>query len=220
MCSSDLEHVYRAACKSKLANEVLVATDHRSIYDAVVSFGGNVEMTAESHKSGTDRMAEVASRHTADFFVNVQGDEPEIWPEVIDQVIELLAKKADTQVATVACPVSQEEVKNPNLVKVVCDASGHALYFSRAMIPHQRDPRQENVPYLGHIGIYGYRRDFLMRYPTLSPSSLEEIEKLEQLRVLENGYRIAVGITSYRSRGIDTPEDYTAFLKRWKKRPL
>jgi 3-deoxy-manno-octulosonate cytidylyltransferase (CMP-KDO synthetase) len=210
-----IQHVYEGALQAKLAQQVIVATDDERILEAVRSFGGQVQMTDIAHKSGTDRIAEVATRTSGDIFINVQGDEPEISPVAVDLLISLLQKNPDVPVDTLATPVSAEDAKNPNLVKVVCDKAGYALYFSRATIPYQRDPgTNKEVGYLGHIGIYGYRRDFLLAYPKLPPSRLEEIEKLEQLRVLENGHRILVAVTGYRSRGIDTPDDYKAFLAR------
>lgn len=208
-----IEHVYRAACGSKLADQVIVATDDSRIYDAVLSFNGRVEMTGGHHQSGSDRVAEVAARSPGEIFVNLQGDEPEINPDAIDQVIVLLREHPEDSVATLATRVSAEEAENPNLVKVVCDMSGRAMYFSRAKIPYAADPRRASG-YLGHVGIYGYRRDFLLKYTSLPHSSLEDSEKLEQLRILENGYPITVGITCYRSQGIDTAEDYRKFLGR------
>lgn len=214
-----IQHVYEGALKAKLAQQVIVATDDERIVDAVHSFGGQVQMTDINHKSGTDRIAEVATRTPGDLFINVQGDEPEISPQAIDQLIAILQQNPAIPVGTLATPVTAEEAKNPNLVKVVCDKSGYALYFSRATIPYLRDANAgKEVGYLGHIGMYGYRRGFLLAYPQLPPSRLEEIEKLEQLRVLENGHRILVAVTGYRSRGIDTPEDYKMFLSRIKDR--
>ena len=208
-----IQHVYEAASKSQKAQEVIVATDDPRIYDAVLSFGGRVEMTSEHHKSGTDRMAEVAKKVKADIYVNVQGDEPEISPIAIDDLISKLASQNQASVATLVYPLDPELAHNPNIVKVVCDQSGHALYFSRARIPYPREGNGEN--FLGHIGMYAYYQNFLFIYPDLPPSKLERIEKLEQLRVLESGYKIITAITSYRSQGIDTREDYDAFVRRY-----
>lgn len=212
-----VEHVYRAACACRLAHEVIVATDDSRIYQAVLSFNGTVEMTAGHHKSGSDRVAEIASRTEGDIFVNLQGDEPEIPPYVIDQAIAVLQESTDCHVATLATNVTAKEAENPNLVKVVCDCKGRALYFSRSRIPYIPPDYKEEAVFLGHVGIYVYRRDFLLNYPLLPASKLESIEKLEQLRILENGYSIAVGITFYRCKGVDTIEDYQKFLLRLRK---
>lgn len=211
-----IEHVYRGAQQSKLSHTVIVATDDQRIFQAVREFGGKVEMTSDKHQSGTDRMAEVASRIPGDIFVNVQGDEPEITGEAIDQVIQLMLDNPQVPVGTLIYPLESNLVSNPNIVKVVCDKRGYAMYFSRATIPFVRDANMPPVQHLGHIGIYAYRRDFLAKYPTLPPSQLEKIEKLEQLRVLENGFPIITAITNYRSKGIDTPEDYREFVIRFR----
>lgn len=208
-----IEHVYEAACACKSVEQVIVATDDSRIYRAVRSFGGNAQMTATEHQSGTDRIAEVAAHLESDIIVNLQGDEPEISPRAIEHMIGLLAQDTHTQVATLATPISLDEARDPHLVKVVCDHRGYALYFSRAVIPYPRQIKEDTV-FLGHIGIYAYRRSFLLKYSALTGSLLEEIEKLEQLRVLQNGYRILVAITDYRSRGVDTLEDYRKFLAR------
>ena len=213
-----IEHVYRNACRSELAQQVIVATDDQRIYAAVQEFGGQAQMTAAGHKSGTDRMAEVAGGSRGDIFVNVQGDEPEISPAAIDQVITTLQQNQQAEVATLVTPISWMEAQNPNLVKAVCDGNGYALYFSRAPIPYPRERQHQDGYFLGHIGIYAYCRQFLAHYPNLPQSRLEEIEKLEQLRVLENGYRIITAATDYRSCGIDTLEDYQSFVTRWQKR--
>lgn len=211
-----IEHVYRGAQKSKLATSVIVATDDQRIFQAVREFGGKVEMTSDQHQSGTDRMAEVASHISGNIFVNVQGDEPEITGEAIDQAIQLMLNNPQAMVGTLVYPLEATLANNPNIVKVVCDKRGYAMYFSRAMIPFVRDTNKTSIGYLGHIGIYAYRREFLLKYPNLPASQLEKIEKLEQLRVLENGYPIVTTITNYRSRGIDTPEDYSAFVARFR----
>ncbi len=211
-----MEHVYCGAQQSRLAQDIIVATDDFRIYNAVREFGGKVEMTSDKHQSGTDRMAEVASRVPGDIFVNVQGDEPEITGQVIDQVVALLADHPEASVATLVYPIDSVTAANPNIVKVVCNSHGFALYFSRAPIPYVRDSHAPPIEYLGHIGIYAYRRDFLLHYPTLKPSFLEKCEKLEQLRVLENGYSILTAVSDYRSRGIDTSEDYREFVIRYR----
>ena len=209
-----IEHVYNAASKSKKADEVIVATDDERIYDAVLSFNGRVEMTSSTHQSGTDRLVEVAHKVQSDIYVNVQGDEPEINVSAIDELIDIL-ESSNAPMATLLYPISSEEADNPNIVKAVRDHQNNALYFSRSKIPYNRD-NKDNIEYLGHIGMYAYRREFLLQYSQLTPSILEQTEKLEQLRVLENGYKIVTKVTSYRSRGIDTREDYDQFVLRYK----
>ncbi len=212
-----VQHVYEAASQCKTISEVIVATDDSRIETAVKSFGGKVCLTSPDHPSGTDRIAEVAQSHCADIFVNVQGDEPEISPASIDQAAQLLLENDKADVSTLAFPLGEEEAKDPNTVKVVCSLQGYALYFSRAAIPFIRDKKDPgDSPYLGHIGIYAYRSSFLKTYTSMVSSPLENLEKLEQLRVLENGYRIKVGLTNQRNWGIDTREDYEKFLKRVK----
>ena len=215
-----IEHVYDQARRARNVDGVIVATDSPQIFDAVRSFGGKVEMTSERHQSGTDRIAEVASKIPCDAVVNVQGDEPEIHPEVIEQTVALLASDPQAAMSTMANPIEDEtELLSPNAVKVVVDRSGYALYFSRYTIPYVRDksgrPSVRDFRFLKHVGIYGYRRDFLLTYASLPPSALEKAERLEQLRALENGYRIKVGITPHRSIGIDTFEDMNRFINQY-----
>jgi 3-deoxy-manno-octulosonate cytidylyltransferase (CMP-KDO synthetase) len=216
-----IQHTYEAACKSTLATQVIVATDHQDIFEVVHGFGGRVMMTDPNANSGTDRVAEVASKEPKPhLFINVQGDEPEIDAASIDQLITTMQSNSSADVATLATPIrSEEKLNNPNCVKVVCDHEGIALYFSRSPIPFARQwdasLLEENPPlFLQHLGVYGYRRTFLERLPLLKPSSLEQTEKLEQLRFLQNGYRCAVSIVQHAAAGIDTREDYDAFLKR------
>ena len=220
-----LQHTYEAAQKAKLPDGITIAVDHPRIFEAVVTFGGLPVMTDPHAASGTDRIAEVArSRSDVDIFVNVQGDEPEIAGESIDHVTRLLIDNPSADVATLATPLMRkEDVEDPACVKVVCDRSGRALYFSRSVIPHDRGqslawqagklPVQDS-PYLQHLGIYAYRRDFLLRLSELPASSLEQLEKLEQLRFLQAGKTILVGIVDTHPRGIDTPADYQAFVRR------
>lgn len=217
-----IEHVYHNVKKAKRIYKVIVATDNYLIYDIVKGFGGEVEMTSETHASGTDRIAEVAGRLDADVVVNVQGDEPEVNAEMIDQVIDTLAEDGDGVMATLANTITDAaELANPNVVKVVLDKRGYALYFSRSQIPFVRDGKDsikgQPPVFLKHIGIYAYQRDFLLKYSKLPPSPLENAEKLEQLRALSNGYRIKVSITKYVSRGIDTKEDLASFMERYKR---
>ncbi|MBA2115737.1 3-deoxy-manno-octulosonate cytidylyltransferase [Planctomycetes bacterium FF15] len=216
-----IQHTYEAACQAQGTCGVIVATDHQSIENAVGAFGGDVVMTSESCASGTDRVAEVArARPDVDIFINVQGDEPEITAEAIERVRFLLEVNPDVSMATLATPIrSLEKLRDPACVKVVCGDNGRALYFSRSPIPHVRDGYEsvlhaEKPAFLQHLGIYAYRRDFLLRLATAPPSDLEQLEKLEQLRVLEMGETILVGTIAEPSIGIDTPEDYAAFVKK------
>lgn len=215
-----IEHVYQNVKQARQIHQVIVATDNQLIYDIVRGFGGDVEMTSVLHASGTDRIAEVAGHLDADIIVNVQGDEPEMNASMIDQVIEALAEDQDAVIATLAHEIKNAaELANPNVVKVVLDNGGYALYFSRSQIPYIRDSKdpmnEPGIRFLRHLGIYAYKKDFLLQYAKLPSSPLEQAEKLEQLRALSNGYKIKVAITEYTSRGIDTREDLMAFLERY-----
>lgn len=210
-----IQHVYERARGSLLAEEVLVATDSDEVLRAVGSFGGRAVMTSSGHASGTDRIAEAASATAYDIIVNVQGDEPLIRPDVIDTAIRLLDDPR-ASIGTVAATIkSTGEILDANIVKVVMDSEGFALYFSRAPVPFHRDEwngpggigMAEGVTLYRHVGIYSFRRDALFRFAALGPSRLEGIERLEQLRALENGMRIKVGVTDYETIGVDTPED-------------
>jgi 3-deoxy-manno-octulosonate cytidylyltransferase (CMP-KDO synthetase) len=201
-----VQHVYERACRSK-ADLVIVATDDPRIVAAVESFGGRVVMTRRDHPSGTDRVAEVARRLDADAIVNLQGDEPLIDPASLDLLPALLERDVDADVATLATPItSLEQYHNPNCVKVVRDACGRALYFSRSPIPHVRAGRPDfsaDPPcFLQHLGLYAYRRRFLFSLAALPPDPLEDLEKLEQLRVLALGRRIHVGIVRHAAGGV------------------
>ncbi len=216
-----IEHVYQNVKQARRIDRVIVATDNQRIYDIVRGFGGDVEMTSVLHTSGTDRIAEVAGRLDADIIVNVQGDEPEMHASVVDQVIETLVGDPVAVMATLAHVITDAaELSNPNVVKVVLDNRGYALYFSRSQIPCVRDRKdpinEPGIVFLRHLGIYAYKRDFLLQYSKLPASSLEQAEKLEQLRALSNGYKIKVAITGYTSKGIDTQDDLMAFLERYK----
>ena len=216
-----IEHTYLAAKGSQLAREVLVATDHAEIASAVAAFGGQSVMTDPAADSGSDRVAEVAAaRDDFELFVNVQGDEPEIDPAAIDAAILALASDPKARLATLATPIrDRERLENPNCVKVVCDQAGNAMYFSRSMIPYPRQwddslLRQDPPLFLQHIGLYAYRRDFLLELPQLPPSPLERTESLEQLRFLQAGHVCKVAIVHHAAAGIDTPADYEAFVRR------
>lgn len=203
-----LQHVWERAQKSRYLDDLLVATDDERIADAVRQFGGRVRMTRADHPSGTDRLAEVASSEHASLYVNIQGDEPLIDPDAIDAAI--LSVHGDEEIAMGTLKkqiVDPTDIVNTNVVKVVTNLLNDAIYFSRCPIPYERDG-QSGVPlYFKHIGLYVYRRDFLLSYPDLSVGPLEKAERLEQLRALENGYRIRVVNTEYESLGVDTPED-------------
>ena len=198
--------VYERASQAGLVNETLVATDDERIRAAVEAAGGKAMLTRADHATGTDRLAEVAEAYPdVDLIVNVQGDEPLIEPGLIDELAGLFAEDAELQMATVKTQMEdEEEQKNPNNVKVVCDKSGYALYFSRSLLPY---PRKGGCPVYKHIGIYAYRRDFLLKYAKMEPTPLEQAESLEQLRALENGYRIKVVETKASFVGVDTVED-------------
>ncbi len=213
-----IQHVVEAASKAESVERVIVATDSREVVDAVSRFGGVALLTSENHPNGTSRIAEAASllRLSDDqIVINVQGDEPEIEPEVIDASVRALVD-GEGEVGTVASPLAPDEsADNPNIVKVVRSLDGRALYFSRSTIPHDRDRTgTDEARPLRHVGIYAYRVGLLRRYATMPESPLERIERLEQLRVLEHGYRIMVAVQESRHAGIDTPEQYQAFLER------
>jgi 3-deoxy-manno-octulosonate cytidylyltransferase (CMP-KDO synthetase) len=217
-----LQYAWETACRCPEFHDVVIATDSEEIADVVLKFGGRAELTG-SHNSGTDRIAEVARRcfHDAEAIVNLQGDEPELDPAVVTQLVRRL-RQPGCQMATVAAPMrSAEMVKDPNCVKVVMDDGGRALYFSRSPIPFSRDVPLEHFfadtatpPWLLHIGLYAYRRDFLLKLTSLPPAPLEQLEKLEQLRALHAGAEIGVAVVEHSAVGIDTPQDYAAFVSR------
>jgi 3-deoxy-manno-octulosonate cytidylyltransferase (CMP-KDO synthetase) len=219
-----IEHVYERAVSATRANAVVVATDDMRIMRAVKSFGGSAVMTACEHQSGTDRIAEVvqmAEYQSHSCIVNLQGDEPEVDPGLIDSLFRIL-ENTDVQMATAAAPFDDsEEVYRTNVVKVVVDQRRFAMYFSRSVIPHDRDGILQNAPglllgglYRKHLGIYAYRREFLLAMSQTEPCELEKVEKLEQLRALYMGAKIIVHDSPQAHHGIDTPEDYAAFLIR------
>lgn len=205
-----IQHVYEQVRKCPRLDRVIVATDDERILEAVRAFGGEAAMTSPHHPSGTDRSAEVARSLDCARVLNVQGDEPEVDPDHLGMLIDLLD---GAEMATLAAPFERpEEALLPQRVKVVIDRHHNALYFSRSRIPH---PGPGSPPPLLHLGIYGYTRDFLLRYVALDRTPLEQAEKLEQLRALEHGYKIKVGLVRRASPGgIDTPEDYAAFARR------
>jgi 3-deoxy-manno-octulosonate cytidylyltransferase (CMP-KDO synthetase) len=217
-----IQHVYERACQSARAAAVVVATDDPRIVAAVESFGGRVVLTRRDHPSGTDRVAEAARHLDADVVVNLQGDEPLVDPAALDLLPGLLACDPHADVSTLATPVrSAEEYHDPNCVKVVFDVTGRALYFSRSPIPHVRDGRPDfslTVPrFFRHLGLYAYRRDFLLHLTGLPTVPLEELEKLEQLRVLSLGRRIHVGVVEHAAAGVDTYDDYERFVQTYRR---
>ena len=201
-----IQRVYERVTNAKKPEVFIVATDDQRVYDAVQSFGGTVVMTDANHPTGTDRLAEVVQQYTdLDVIINVQGDEPMIDANLIDQLAELFESDDALQMATVATPLLGEEYDEPSAVKVILNKRNDAMYFSRSLIPY---PRHDfvNTP-LKHIGIYAYRRQFLLDYAKMEPTAAEQTESLEQLRALENGFAIRVITTDKRFVGVDTPED-------------
>jgi 3-deoxy-manno-octulosonate cytidylyltransferase (CMP-KDO synthetase) len=213
-----IQHVYEQVTRARRVGRCIVATDDARIEAAVREFGGQVVMTRPDHPTGTDRIAEVVRGLPGaddDIILNVQGDEPEIEPGYLDRLVERLWRgSADCPIATLACPFpSNVDPRDPNCVKVVVDSAGRALYFSRALIPYPRDDGRRSE-YLLHLGVYAYRRSFLLKLAAWKPGVLEQIEKLEQLRVLEGGIALAVEIVEGACVGIDTPQDYKEFVAR------
>ena len=202
-----IEHVYRRVAASPVVSEVIVATDDLRIATRVHDFGGKVRLT-KAHETGTDRLAEVAASLDCDIVVNVQGDEPLIDPGAIEEAVRPFADDQSVVMTTLFKRIHDPaELSNPNVVKVVVDRGGFALYFSRAPIPYMRDPRGGWPPLYKHIGLYAYRRSALLVLASLEPTPLERAESLEQLRALEHGIRIRAIETKYDSFGVDTPED-------------
>jgi 3-deoxy-manno-octulosonate cytidylyltransferase (CMP-KDO synthetase) len=208
-----VQWVYEQAKKAKLPFEVLVATDDERVFAAVEKFGGKAMMTKADHPSGTDRLAEVAGKYPdVDVVVNVQGDEPMLPPEIVDRLAEAFVKEPKLDMATMKVVMQPHEYNDPAAVKVVTDKNGYALYFSRSLIPY---PRKEiaGAKVYKHVGVYAYRRDFLLHYAQMKPTLLEQVESLEQLRALENGYRIKVLESDFQGVGVDTQADLDAVNK-------
>jgi 3-deoxy-manno-octulosonate cytidylyltransferase (CMP-KDO synthetase) len=202
-----IQHVYERAKSAARVSDVLVATCDQEIVEVVERFGGKAIMTSHEHKSGTDRLAEAASMlRDDDIVLNVQGDEPLIPPQAIDRLVEPLVSYDAPEMVSLMRLISREEAENPNLVKVVVDKAGRALYFSRSPIPYVRDEHSELKMY-GHIGLYGYSVRMLREFSRLKPTPLERAESLEQLRALENGWRIQMIETDFSPIGVDTEED-------------
>lgn len=207
-----IEHVYRAAAASPSVDAVVVATDDARVVEAVERFGGIARMTDPAHRTGTDRIAEIAATLPCEIVVNVQGDEPLIDSETIEAAVAPLLADPSLEMSTACRALTDDvEIRDPHVVKVVRDRRGDALYFSRTPIPFQRGPR---ATVWKHVGIYGYRRTFLLAFARLEPTPLEQAESLEQLRALEHGFRIHVAETTHDSIGVDTPEDLDRVRRR------
>jgi 3-deoxy-manno-octulosonate cytidylyltransferase (CMP-KDO synthetase) len=209
---SIIEYVYRQVEKSQLVDKIIVATDSEIVLKDVNNFGGEAVLTSSKHRSGTDRVAEVAKKYNFKNIINVQGDEPNISPNLIDSLFLELENKKIYFVSAMSLINSFDDVANPNVVKVICDINNYAIYFSRSQIPFIRD-NDFQVDFFKHIGIYGFKKDFLIKYSKLPQTNLELSEKLEQLRAIENGYKIKMIKTDYNSFGIDTLEDFEKFKK-------
>lgn len=206
-----IQLVYEKALQAKLADMIIVATDDDRIYNAVKAFGGEVEMTSKKHKCGSDRIREVVDRHPEiSFIVNLQGDEPLIKPSAIDAVARNVQEDEKADISTLIRVLKGEnEINNPNLVKCVIDKNNYALYFSRSKIPFERNPICGN--FYGHLGIYGYKREALIKMTSLEQTQLEKTESLEQLRALENGMKIKTSVVDFVPVGIDTADDLEKF---------
>jgi 3-deoxy-manno-octulosonate cytidylyltransferase (CMP-KDO synthetase) len=226
-----IQHTWEAACGAKLLDDLIVATDSEEIQAAVQAFGGKAELTGD-FPSGTDRVADIARRccTDSDVFINVQGDEPELNSAEIDRLVQTFLDFPSLEMATLATSIRCiEELQDSSCTKVVCDETGRAMYFSRSPIPYLRDVNLVEKfsqieqgdcksPWLLHLGVYGYRRDFLLELTKMPPSRLEQLEKLEQLRALESGASIQVVEVDQRTVGIDTPDDYARFIERQLRR--
>jgi 3-deoxy-manno-octulosonate cytidylyltransferase (CMP-KDO synthetase) len=224
-----LQHVWERASQARYLTDLVIATDDDRIRNTAASFGARVRMTRADHPSGTDRAAEVASASNADLIVNIQGDEPLIDPAAIDAAVLGLLDDDTASAAPMGTLKKRienpEEITNPNVVKVVTDHAGNAIYFSRSAIPHIRDAgphvretgATSPASFFKHVGLYIYRRDFLLDYPDLPVGPLEQAERLEQLRALENGFKIRVVETEYESLGVDTPEDWARVAELYEK---
>ncbi len=209
-----IQHVYERTMEARLLDRVIVATDDNRIIDAVHDFGGEAMLTSVEHNSGSDRIAEIARNIDCDIVVNIQGDEPLIMPEIIDEITHELVIDTNLVMATGSYRIFGEEMYiNPNVVKVVCDENSDAMFFSRSLIPYPRD--KESFEAYEHIGIYAYRKDFLMKYITFEDTPLSKTESLEQLKVMEKGYKIRVVNTkfNYNALSVDTQEDLDMVIK-------
>lgn len=221
-----IQHVVERVRQAAAIERCVVATDDRRILEAVRTFGGEAVMTRADHPSGTDRIAEAARQlggAADDLLLNVQGDEPEIEPEALDRLVRRMREERACGCGTLACPLPDGvDPRDPNRVKVVCDQRGRALYFSRAAIPHPRDGDRPagGADWLLHLGVYAFRRSVLLEFAQWGPTPLEQTEKLEQLRLLERGCAVAVERVAAAAAGVDTPQDYAAFVRRWHARQM
>lgn len=218
-----IQHVYQRASLSEKLQKVLVATDDNRIFKAVTAFGGEVVLTRSDHKTGSDRIAEAAANLPFDFIVNIQGDEPFVDPAAIDKTVQLLEESPEAAISTLVAPIKNvAELTNPAIVKVVLNNKNEALYFSRAIIPFNRDEKElENwlavAPYYQHVGFYVYRKKNLLQFVNWPQGELEKIESLEQLRLLENGCKIACAIVPETAMCVDTPDDLQRARQYWKE---
>ena len=215
-----VQHTFERACAAKTVNQVLIAADDERVIKACKTFTDKCVMTSAKHQSGTDRIAEAVADTKAAIVINLQADEPEIDPYCIDHLVTLLKDAPDAQMATLVAPFENiDQIDDPNVVKAIVDHRGRAIYFSRSPIPYDRDAAGTGPikKYLRHIGIYAYRKDFLMKITQTPQTPLEICEKLEQLRVLESGYSIIAGKVEHAWAGIDTPQQYADFVKRYRK---
>jgi 3-deoxy-manno-octulosonate cytidylyltransferase (CMP-KDO synthetase) len=213
-----VQHTYERAVCANTVEKVLIATDSELVMRACASFGAHCVMTSAAHKSGTDRIAEAARDIDAEIIVNLQADEPQIEPANIDYLVRLL-RDSDAHIATlVADFTDKKQINDPNIVKAIVDKNGRAIYFSRSPIPYDRGTGGigKTGSYLRHLGIYAYRKDFLLKFTTLPQGKLEKCEKLEQLRAIEHGFSIITGKVQHAWEGIDTPEQYAEFVNRFK----
>lgn len=212
-----IQHTYETALQAKLLDKIIIAADDEKIVTAAKSFDAQCVLTGKDHQSGTDRIAEAVKNIDADIIINLQADEPEIDPANIDLLAQLLINNPQYPMATLVSGFENaQQIQNPNIVKVIADKNNRAIYFSRSPIPYNRDcvgigPAEK---YLRHLGIYAYRKDFLLKITTLPQTELEKTEKLEQLRVIENGYAILIAKVAHSCDGIDTPQQYAEFVKR------
>jgi 3-deoxy-manno-octulosonate cytidylyltransferase (CMP-KDO synthetase) len=216
-----IQHTYERACLAKLPEKVIIAADDEKVVAAAKTFGAECVLTSPDHQSGTDRIAEAVADMDVEIIVNLQGDEPEIDPGNIDYLAKMLMDNPDCPMATLAAEFqTAEQVYDPNIVKVIVGRNNKAIYFSRWPIPYDREKSGvgDVKQYLRHIGIYAYRKKFLLEITALPQTPLEKMEKLEQLRTIENGYSILVGKVKHTCDGIDTPEQYAEFVKRNRKK--
>jgi len=215
-----IQHTYERACMAKLPEKVIIAADDEKVVAAAKTFGAECVLTSPDHQSGTDRIAEAVADMDVEIIVNLQGDEPEIDPGNIDYLAKMLMDNPNCTMATLAAEFqTAQQVSDPNIVKVIIGHNNKAIYFSRWPIPYDRENSGigEVGQYLRHIGIYAYRKKFLLEITALPQTPLEKIEKLEQLRAIENGYSILVGKVKHTCDGIDTPEQYAEFVKRYQR---